>query len=618
MSRLALTVEPGTNFGTGPITADDLNDAASPSVYLEEGSVQPEHIDTDALVLEVGDSLRAENYVPWTVFSAELMAASAVSCPSGQRTGVHPGWWVQPTGAALNVTHNARTAASETNENGRPAIKIVGDGSLTLLEAGTYLPPGITQILAGGNMTFSLYVYNKTGTTFTPSLEIHCSNTSGDEGNVSLQSTVSASGSCADSQWTRVEFDFDASAVTNFYKGAHLQIKITAGSGVMNSGTDYVLFASPQIDKGVLAATTYKAKPAFEGMPAGMLAPWAGAYNDVPPGWLLCDGSAVSRTRYYRLFKSAGTGYGAGDGSSTFNVPDLRGRLPVGAEISGSSQSRAEVSASASSSSGDTITFAAGVPAGILRGMGATHANIPAGAYVIALTDTTVQLSASTTGSVSGTVRFSKLGAADAETLGAAGAGLTGQPYQRSIKLGPCSTASSTTLTVPSITDLAIGMVVSGHSDVTSGGQRTIEQYLSDTTVKLSSAAAGTNSNLELTFLLPAPEGDAELRLAHALLNPKLYGSVAGASATQITAAGSMTLHRVKKGYRLTGPSSILNASPQYVTGVSGSVITVSPACTNGGAGNYDFEFSGSDGSRGTAPPAPTPGMQTVNWIIKY
>ena len=46
-----------------------------------------------------------------------------------------------------------------------------------------------------------------------------------------------------------------------------------------------------------------------------------------PTGWLLCDGSAVSRSTYATLFALIGTTYGAGDGSTTFNVPDMRGRV---------------------------------------------------------------------------------------------------------------------------------------------------------------------------------------------------------------------------------------------------------------------------------------------------
>jgi microcystin-dependent protein len=47
-------------------------------------------------------------------------------------------------------------------------------------------------------------------------------------------------------------------------------------------------------------------------------------------GFLLCDGSAVNRVQYKDLFQVIGATYGAGDGSTTFNVPDLRGRFPLG------------------------------------------------------------------------------------------------------------------------------------------------------------------------------------------------------------------------------------------------------------------------------------------------
>jgi microcystin-dependent protein len=45
---------------------------------------------------------------------------------------------------------------------------------------------------------------------------------------------------------------------------------------------------------------------------------------------VLCDGTAISRTTYAALFAIAGTAYGIGDGSTTFNVPDLQDRLPLG------------------------------------------------------------------------------------------------------------------------------------------------------------------------------------------------------------------------------------------------------------------------------------------------
>lgn len=63
-------------------------------------------------------------------------------------------------------------------------------------------------------------------------------------------------------------------------------------------------------------------------MPVGSLTAFAGA--TAPTGWLVCDGSAVSRTTYADLFAVIGTTYGTGDGSNTFNLPNLGGRNIVG------------------------------------------------------------------------------------------------------------------------------------------------------------------------------------------------------------------------------------------------------------------------------------------------
>lgn len=71
-----------------------------------------------------------------------------------------------------------------------------------------------------------------------------------------------------------------------------------------------------------------------EGVPAGAVQLFAGAV--VPYGWLSCDGTAVSRTTYARLFRAIGTTWGTGDGSTTFNVPDFRGVFLRGAGTHGS------------------------------------------------------------------------------------------------------------------------------------------------------------------------------------------------------------------------------------------------------------------------------------------
>lgn len=66
-----------------------------------------------------------------------------------------------------------------------------------------------------------------------------------------------------------------------------------------------------------------KMMPELTPVPIGSIA----YAHEVPTGWLECNGAAISRTKYARLFKKIGTKYGAGDGSTTFNLPNLHHRV---------------------------------------------------------------------------------------------------------------------------------------------------------------------------------------------------------------------------------------------------------------------------------------------------
>ena len=66
----------------------------------------------------------------------------------------------------------------------------------------------------------------------------------------------------------------------------------------------------------------------IEGIPTATIVPWSSA--SVPSGFLECNGTAVSRSTYAALFAIVGTTYGAGDGSTTFNLPNLQDDVVVG------------------------------------------------------------------------------------------------------------------------------------------------------------------------------------------------------------------------------------------------------------------------------------------------
>lgn len=105
--------------------------------------------------------------------------------------------------------------------------------------------------------------------------------------------------------------------------------------GIAVGGTKIVDVASTGATvTGTLAASgNVSSSAGLIMIPVGIVMPYAG--DSAPSGYLLCYGQAVSRTTYSALFTAISTTYGTGDGSTTFNLPDLRGRVPAGQDDMG-------------------------------------------------------------------------------------------------------------------------------------------------------------------------------------------------------------------------------------------------------------------------------------------
>lgn len=102
------------------------------------------------------------------------------------------------------------------------------------------------------------------------------------------------------------------------------------GTGVATASAN-TFFAGPS--SGAAAAPSFRAIVSADlssGIvaPTGAIIPYAG--TSVPSGWVECTGTAASRTDFADLFAAIGTTWGAGNGTTTFNVPDLRGRAIIG------------------------------------------------------------------------------------------------------------------------------------------------------------------------------------------------------------------------------------------------------------------------------------------------
>jgi hypothetical protein len=116
------------------------------------------------------------------------------------------------------------------------------------------------------------------------------------------------------------------------------------GSGFTDGGTGIVVvyeYSDPSLVSGGSL------------VPTGVLNPYAGA--TAPAGWLLCWGQAISRTVYSKLFTAIGTTYGVGDGSTTFLLPDMRGRVAAGQDDMGGTSANRITGLGSESIDGDVL-----------------------------------------------------------------------------------------------------------------------------------------------------------------------------------------------------------------------------------------------------------------------
>ena len=111
----------------------------------------------------------------------------------------------------------------------------------------------------------------------------------------------------------------------------HGGIAEDAGISIFDQNNKYAPVSANIISQSTIQGTDTDVAPL---MPAGSVIAWAGA--SVPSGWLQADGSAISRTTYAALFAICSTTYGNGDGSSTFNLPNLSDRTIIGDGVNNS------------------------------------------------------------------------------------------------------------------------------------------------------------------------------------------------------------------------------------------------------------------------------------------
>ena len=124
----------------------------------------------------------------------------------------------------------------------------------------------------------------------------------------------------------QTQIDAKAPSVSPTFTGTVVLPSTTSVGTITSTELSYVDGVTSSIQTQLNALNT----AITVALPAGVIAPYAGANNNIPAGYFLCDGQAISRTTYATLFGVISTTYGVGDNSTTFNVPNLKGKIPVG------------------------------------------------------------------------------------------------------------------------------------------------------------------------------------------------------------------------------------------------------------------------------------------------
>lgn len=132
-----------------------------------------------------------------------------------------------------------------------------------------------------------------------------------------------SNGALTTSQGTSFQTSADGYFTCFVAKGVDLKFEVYDDSDVLQ-------FTLDTVEAMIDPATVTPPDTAFQ---PGMILLYGAAA--APSGWLVCNGALVSRATYADLFTAIGTTFGAGDGSTTFALPDLRGKFPLGVAASG-------------------------------------------------------------------------------------------------------------------------------------------------------------------------------------------------------------------------------------------------------------------------------------------
>jgi len=265
------------------------------------------------------------------------------------------------THSAINIlipnnskSYVVRNAVSYASAGADIILKVAG-------QTGVTIRPSENQfVITNGTSVFNVAPTEFSSLTVGGTLDV--------TGNTSVGGTLNTTG--------KAEFEDDVSV-----SGA-----LVVGGSATFSGTVTIAGANVQAANAKVCASAFHGDGSnltgITTFPTGGIMPFAGTSAGTPSGFLLCHGQAVSRSTYSGLFSVITSIYGDGDGSSTFNLPDLRGRVVAGQDdMGGSSANR--LTGLTGGVDGDTLGGSGGE-----QSVSLTEAQLPAHSHAAAMEET--------------------------------------------------------------------------------------------------------------------------------------------------------------------------------------------------------------------------------------
>jgi hypothetical protein len=197
----------------------------------------------------------ARNLLDNPQFAHHRFIRSPLSCLENEDNYAAEAWFVRPGGADGVAATRATDSPSTLTAS---ALQLEGASGVSDVDMGQNLDVQLCG-MTRREVTFSIYVYNDTGAAFTPTLRIDTC----DSANAFNDTTNRRSQSmdeCPDGAWTRLDYNFNGSTITDWINGARIYLRIPNGS--LDAGGKLVLFAQAKLETGT-SPTTFEPNPDF-------------------------------------------------------------------------------------------------------------------------------------------------------------------------------------------------------------------------------------------------------------------------------------------------------------------------------------------------------------------